>query len=113
MAAPRSGQLQQVLELLLHLVEDQAEPGVRGDQQGQHRALIQILNDQRAGLGLDADLIHAGVKEIKNNLSRFLARVKQGEEVVITERGKLFFTAAEFLKELFLYALFRDRYRHR
>ena len=33
-------------------------------------------------------MINAGVKEIKNHLSRFLARVKAGEEVVITERGK-------------------------
>jgi prevent-host-death family protein len=33
-------------------------------------------------------MIHAGIKEIKNNLSRFLARVKAGEEVMITERGK-------------------------
>jgi prevent-host-death family protein len=30
----------------------------------------------------------AGIKEIKNNLSRYLARVKQGEEILITERGK-------------------------
>jgi len=30
----------------------------------------------------------AGIKEIKNNLSRFLARVKSGDEVLITERGK-------------------------
>lgn len=33
-------------------------------------------------------MISAGVKEIKNHLSRFLARVKAGEEVVITERGQ-------------------------
>lgn len=33
-------------------------------------------------------MINAGIKEVKNNLSRFLARVKEGEEVVITERGK-------------------------
>lgn len=33
-------------------------------------------------------MIHAGIKEIKNNLSRFLVRVKAGEEVMITERGK-------------------------
>lgn len=33
-------------------------------------------------------MIHAGIKEIKNNLSRYLARVKNGEEVMITERGK-------------------------
>lgn len=30
----------------------------------------------------------AGIKEIKNNLSRYLARVKSGEEILITERGK-------------------------
>jgi prevent-host-death family protein len=29
-----------------------------------------------------------GVKEIKNNLSRYLRRIKAGEEIVITERGK-------------------------
>lgn len=33
-------------------------------------------------------MITAGVKEIKNNLSRYLAQVKAGEEVMITERGK-------------------------
>lgn len=33
-------------------------------------------------------MIQAGIKEIKNNLSRYLARVKDGEEVMITERGK-------------------------
>jgi len=30
----------------------------------------------------------AGIKDIKNNLSRYLARVKAGEEILITERGK-------------------------
>lgn len=30
----------------------------------------------------------AGIKEIKNNLSRYLAMVKSGEEILITERGK-------------------------
>lgn len=30
----------------------------------------------------------AGIKEIKNNLSRYLAKVKSGEEILITERGK-------------------------
>jgi len=33
-------------------------------------------------------MISAGIKEIKNNLSRFLVRVKKGEEILITERGK-------------------------
>jgi len=33
-------------------------------------------------------MITVGIKEIKNNLSRYLARVKNGEEVQITERGK-------------------------
>ncbi len=33
-------------------------------------------------------MITAGVKDLKNNLSRYLARVKSGEEVQITERGK-------------------------
>ena len=33
-------------------------------------------------------MIQAGIKEVKNNLSRFLAHVKAGEEIMITERGK-------------------------
>ena len=33
-------------------------------------------------------MIRAGVKDVKNNLSRFLAQVKDGEEILITERGK-------------------------
>ena len=33
-------------------------------------------------------MISAGIKDVKNNLSRFLARVKAGEEILITDRGK-------------------------
>lgn len=33
-------------------------------------------------------MIHAGIRDVKNNLSRLLLRVKAGQEVVITERGK-------------------------
>ncbi len=33
-------------------------------------------------------MITTGIKEAKNNLSRYLAQVKAGEEIVITERGK-------------------------
>lgn len=33
-------------------------------------------------------MIAAGVKEVKNRLSRYLALVKQGEEIVVTERGR-------------------------
>lgn len=32
-------------------------------------------------------MISAGIKEIKNNLSRLLVHVKNGEEVMITDRG--------------------------
>lgn len=33
-------------------------------------------------------MISAGIKELKNNLSRLIDRVKAGEEILITERGK-------------------------
>ena len=33
-------------------------------------------------------MISAGIKDVKNNLSRLLARVKAGEEILITERGR-------------------------
>ncbi len=35
-------------------------------------------------------MITTGIKEAKNNLSRFLAQVKAGEEILITDRGKPF-----------------------
>jgi prevent-host-death family protein len=41
-------------------------------------------------------MITAGIKETKNNLSRYLVQVKAGEEVVITERGK---AVARIVKE--------------
>jgi len=33
-------------------------------------------------------MIRAGVKDVKNNLSRLLTQVKAGDEILITERGK-------------------------
>ncbi len=33
-------------------------------------------------------MLKAGIKEVKNNLSRLLARVKDGEVILITERGR-------------------------
>jgi prevent-host-death family protein len=33
-------------------------------------------------------MISTGIKEVKNNLSRLLAQVKAGEEILITERGR-------------------------
>ncbi|MEA2110147.1 MAG: type II toxin-antitoxin system prevent-host-death family antitoxin [Pseudomonadota bacterium] len=33
-------------------------------------------------------MISVGIKEVKNNLSRLLSRVKAGEEILITNRGK-------------------------
>ena len=33
-------------------------------------------------------MINTGIRELKNNLSRYLMHVKEGEDVVITERGK-------------------------
>ena len=30
----------------------------------------------------------AGIKDVKNNLSSYLKRIKAGEEIIITERGK-------------------------
>lgn len=32
-------------------------------------------------------MIEVGVRELRNNLSRYLDRVRQGEEVVVTDRG--------------------------
>ena len=33
-------------------------------------------------------MISAGIKELKNNLSRYLTLVKKGEDILITDRGK-------------------------
>jgi prevent-host-death family protein len=32
--------------------------------------------------------VEVGVRELKNNLSRYLNRVQQGEEVIVTDRGR-------------------------
>ena len=32
--------------------------------------------------------MNVGIKEVKNNLSRLLSKVKAGEEILITKRGK-------------------------
>ena len=42
-------------------------------------------------------MIHAGIREVKNNLSRLLVKVKAGQEIVITERGK---AIARIVKEV-------------
>jgi len=33
-------------------------------------------------------MVNVGIKEVKNNLSRLLAQVKAGEEILITKRGR-------------------------
>ncbi len=33
-------------------------------------------------------MLSIGIKNLKNNLSRYLARVKKGEVVLVTERGR-------------------------
>ncbi len=33
-------------------------------------------------------MLNVGIKEVKNNLSRLLAQVKAGEEILITKRGR-------------------------
>jgi prevent-host-death family protein len=32
--------------------------------------------------------VEVGVRDLKNNLSRYLSRVQDGEEVIVTDRGK-------------------------
>jgi prevent-host-death family protein len=32
--------------------------------------------------------VEVGIRELKNNLSRYLERVRNGEEVIVTDRGK-------------------------
>jgi prevent-host-death family protein len=34
-------------------------------------------------------MISAGIKNLKNNLSRYIYQVKKGEDILITERGKV------------------------
>lgn len=33
-------------------------------------------------------MVEVGVRELRNNLSRYLDRVRKGEEVVVTDRGR-------------------------
>ncbi len=53
-------------------------------------------------------MITAGIKDTKNNLSRYLALVKAGEDVVITEHGK---AVARIIKEGCEEAIYPHRHR--
>jgi prevent-host-death family protein len=33
-------------------------------------------------------MAEVGIRELRNNLSRYLERIQQGEEVVVTDRGR-------------------------
>ncbi|MBW2429814.1 MAG: type II toxin-antitoxin system prevent-host-death family antitoxin [Deltaproteobacteria bacterium] len=44
----------------------------------------------------EGGMISAGIKELKNNLSRYLSQVKKGEDILVTERGK---AIARIIKE--------------
>jgi prevent-host-death family protein len=43
-------------------------------------------------------MISAGIKEVKNNLSRLLNQVKAGKEIIITDRGR---PVARIVKETY------------
>ena len=32
--------------------------------------------------------VEVGIRELRNNLSRFLVQVREGEEIVVTDRGR-------------------------
>jgi prevent-host-death family protein len=40
------------------------------------------------GVHVATSQVEVGVRDLKNNLSRYLDRVRQGEDVIVTERGK-------------------------
>jgi prevent-host-death family protein len=44
---------------------------------------------QKGGHKLGAIMLSVGIKDLKDNLSRYLSHVKKGEDVYITERGKV------------------------
>ena len=45
-------------------------------------------NIKSSYFNLGVFMISAGIKELKNNLSRYLTLVKRGEDILITERGR-------------------------
>ena len=40
------------------------------------------------GMSVAISRIEVGVRDLKNNLSRYLDRVQDGEEVIVTDRGR-------------------------
>jgi len=50
--------------------------------------IVATINQKVAIKNRRTIVISAGIKDVKNNLSRLLAQVKAGEEVLITDRGK-------------------------
>jgi prevent-host-death family protein len=41
-----------------------------------------------AGMSVATSRVEVGVRDLKNNLSRYLDRVRNGDEVTVTERGR-------------------------
>jgi prevent-host-death family protein len=46
------------------------------------------LSSYNESMKVATSRIEVGVRELKNNLSRYLDRVQQGEEVIVTDRGR-------------------------
>jgi prevent-host-death family protein len=55
-----------------------------GDQSHRHRR----PDSYTRGITVATSRVEVGVRDLKNNLSRYLEHVKDGEEVIVTDRGK-------------------------
>ena len=46
------------------------------------------VSSYSAGMTVATSRVEVGVRDLKNNLSRYLDRVQEGEEVIVTDRGR-------------------------
>lgn len=46
------------------------------------------LSGYNMAMSVATSRVEVGVRDLKNNLSRFLDRVQNGEEVIVTDRGR-------------------------
>jgi prevent-host-death family protein len=47
-----------------------------------------VASSDNIEMAVATSRVEVGVRDLKNNLSRYLDRVKEGEEVIVTDRGR-------------------------
>ncbi len=54
----------------------------------EHRLAVVLLCGYNLMMNVASSRVEVGIRDLKNSLSRYIERVRQGEEVIVTDRGR-------------------------